>query len=210
MANVFSVSGSINQPSIGGSVKQLAKIGGVVSVSTKSGKELRFLEKENFPEIGSSSILYIATDEDKIYRWESDTTSYVLLSGDVESLINDEIVSTTSTWSSNKLDIIIQNITNVMGGKVEIYKQTTAEWNISHVVSKDKAFYIYTDYQNQNGVNIPGIKIGDGNAYVADLPFVTDWILEGLVTREERNFWNNKVTAYIDPNKSTRLVLSKD
>ena len=38
---------------------------------------------------------------------------------------------------------------------------------------------------------VPGIKIGDGSAYVVDLPFVN-------ITSEQVNFWNNKVNCYLE------------
>ena len=64
--------------------------------------------------------------------------------------------------------------------------------------------YIYSDarsyeeeYTENNEtltrtVYVPGIKIGDGSAYVVDLPFVN-------VTSEQINFWNNKVNCYLEP-----------
>ena len=207
MANVFSVSGGVKNASpISGAIKQISNIGGSVSISSKSGKELRFLLRENFPQNGNIGILYIATDENKIYRWDDER--YIPMSADVEEFINDEIVSQTSTWSSYKISDIIDQINASMNGKAEIYQQTTAQWNLNpSTISKKGAFYIYTDYKNQNGVNIPGIKIGDGNAYVVDLPFVTDWLSDGLVTDEERAFWNNKITAYAE---GKNLVLTKN
>ena len=52
-------------------------------------------------------------------------------------------------------------------------------------------------------INIPRIKIGDGNTYCIDLPFVDEHILNKLenhindsnihVTPQEKNFWNNKI-----------------
>ncbi len=41
-------------------------------------------------------------------------------------------------------------------------------------------------------VYVPGVKIGDGSAYVVDLPFVN-------VTSEQISFWNNKVNCYLEP-----------
>ena len=38
----------------------------------------------------------------------------------------------------------------------------------------------------------PGIKVGDGNAYLADLPIFY------AVTQERKDFWDNKVNAYIE------------
>ena len=70
---------------------------------------------------------------------------------------------------------------------------------------------IYDDYKTityeQNGEtitkNIPGIKIGSGNAYVQDLGFVDEELRSKLiehiedqelhVTLGEKSFWNNKV-----------------
>ena len=60
---------------------------------------------------------------------------------------------------------------------------------------------VYSDRSTIHGVNEPGIKIGDGNAYVADLPFIDDTIQAHInnsaihITTEERNFWNNKLNC---------------
>lgn len=71
---------------------------------------------------------------------------------------------------------------------------------------------IYTDHdsvtdEHGNEIAVPGIKIGDGNAYVADLPFTGDGV-RYLITRElrahtgdtgmhvtpeEKRFWNAKL-----------------
>lgn len=94
----------------------------------------------------------------------------------------------------------------------------TATWNRqAQLVSQIGYIYIYSDYkQDGEGNNIPGIKVGDGNAYLIDLPFSTKLIDEHIadavihITSAERDFWNNKVTCYIDENNITRLVFSKD
>lgn len=67
---------------------------------------------------------------------------------------------------------------------------------------------IYTNYSVVDGVNIPAIKVGDGLAYAADLPFVSDGVRDELlehinnsnihITEEERLFWNNKVRCFMD------------
>ena len=68
---------------------------------------------------------------------------------------------------------------------------------------------IYTDYQTKvidgQAVNIPGIKVGSGNAYVQDLAFVGDLereiILEHIhdagvhVTSAEKLIWSNKLNV---------------
>ena len=89
----------------------------------------------------------------------------------------------------------------------EIFSNTTAGWNSQpQLVSLKDALYVYTDYSNDGGVDIPAFKVGDGTTYVVDLPFS----YTGSVTQEQIEFWNNKVTAFIDPSNPSRLVLSKD
>ena len=54
-----------------------------------------------------------------------------------------------------------------------IHYDTTANWNAQpRLVALPGHIYVYTDYMVVNGVTIPGIKIGDGTAYLIDLPFV--------------------------------------
>ena len=76
--------------------------------------------------------------------------------------------------------------------------------------------YVYTDYKLHDGKYIPGLKVGTGNAYLIDTPFVDQVYAEHVentdihITAEEREFWNNKVTCYIDPLEENRLVFSKN
>jgi hypothetical protein len=91
-----------------------------------------------------------------------------------------------------------------------IQSDTTANWNSQTTLrSVNNCIYVYTDFKTEDGVNIPGFKIGTG-AYLIDIPFVTDWIEDGLVTNAEREFWNNKVTAILDQNNPELLYLTKD
>lgn len=71
---------------------------------------------------------------------------------------------------------------------------------------------IYSNYdqivENNQTKYIPGIKIGDGNAYVVDLPFIDSKLRDQLlghiddstihVTSEEKTFWNNKLNLTLD------------
>lgn len=85
----------------------------------------------------------------------------------------------------------------------EILAKTTAEWNaLPGYVSKSGSIYIYTDYsKDDQSRDIPALKIGDGLAYVVDLPFMAS------VTEADREFWNNKVSAAIHPTDNENLVL---
>lgn len=97
-------------------------------------------------------------------------------------------------------------------GKVK--SATTAEWaQQTSLTSEKDVIYVYTDHQADDGKNIPGIKIGDGLAYVVDLPFVDTIYMKHItdtdihITAEERTKWNKAITADA---KSTdeNLVLS--
>lgn len=68
---------------------------------------------------------------------------------------------------------------------------------------------IYSDYTtiDKDGeiVNVPGIKIGTGNAYVQDLAFVDEYLAKQIADHinnnvlhtnaTEKSFWNNKLNV---------------
>lgn len=82
--------------------------------------------------------------------------------------------------------------------RIQLKRDTTANWTAVHstFIPLEGEVIIYTDYRSEtyddNGVtktrNIPGMKVGTGNAYLGDLPFAT-------VTQEEATFWNNKLNV---------------
>jgi len=98
-----------------------------------------------------------------------------------------------------------------------VHVATTAVWNSTPtIIAMAKHIYVYSDYA---GLDVPGIKIGDGTTYLIDLPFVegndsrlNEHIYNEIihVTSAERAFWNNKVTCYISPVDSEQLVFSKE
>ena len=110
-------------------------------------------------------------------------------------------------------------------GLGNVYYDTTVAWNAQlSLVAERAAIYIYSDYQIYedavgNQTAIAGLKIGDGTSYLIDMPFVTDNMSGALIrhladnvahiTAEERVFWNNKVSAYMDHESTELLVLSK-
>lgn len=91
----------------------------------------------------------------------------------------------------------------------EIVAKTTAEWaQLPNYISKAGSIYIYTDYtHDEEDRDVPAMKIGDGNAYVIDLPFMSGG---SIVTEEEKERWNNKVSAAISPFDNEKLVLYTD
>ena len=103
---------------------------------------------------------------------------------------------------------------SVANARIQLKRDTTAQWNAAvGMIPLKGEVIIYEDHQRitqkVNGVNktitIPGIKIGDGMAYVQDLPFVDDDLRSRLidhidnvdihVTRQEKQFWSNKINV---------------
>ena len=87
-----------------------------------------------------------------------------------------------------------------------VISDTTANWTSkTSLISKKNVIYVYTDYKtNDDGKYIPGIKVGDGLAYVVDLPFIDELMWDHIndkdihVTLMDKIFWNNKNRAYAD------------
>lgn len=71
-----------------------------------------------------------------------------------------------------------------------VVTMTTEEWaGRKNLVSQEGALYIYSDYYTDgDGKTHAGLKVGDGKAYVVDLPFVAgdgaDAIAEHMADRE--------------------------
>lgn len=85
----------------------------------------------------------------------------------------------------------------------QVLFDTTANWDAQATLqSQANTLYVYTDYQTVNNQNVAGIKVGDGNAYLIDLPFTDTVAMNHIsdttrhITQAEREFWNNKVSAY--------------
>lgn len=100
----------------------------------------------------------------------------------------------------------------------QILSDTTAGWNLKPGLKAQlNTIYVYTDYQTvtEGGVTkfVPGIKVGDGMAYLIDIPFTDKVMVDHIndhsvhVSQSEKDFWNNKVSAfYLDGT----LILTTD
>lgn len=101
----------------------------------------------------------------------------------------------------------LQDYLNVNLNKQVLFN-TTAAWDAQvQLQSQANTLYIYTDHQvDSEGNVIAGIKVGDGNAYLIDMPFTDSAIMEHIsdnvrhISAEERVFWNNKVSCYLADN----------
>lgn len=88
----------------------------------------------------------------------------------------------------------------------EILYNTVEGWNSqTTLVSAPQTMYVYTDYEiDGDGNHIAGYKIGDGNAYLIDLPFYS------TVTLEQKASWDNKVRCFINPLDPENLIFTED
>lgn len=133
-----------------------------------------------------------------------------------ESVRVRDLTTSTTLYSTDKVMIIgsedehlvtMQTLQDYLNAhlKKQILFNTTAAWNAQGLlVSEPDTLYIYTDHQiDSQGNKIAGIKVGDGNAYLIDMPFTDEVIMEHIndnvrhITAAERAFWNNKVSCYL-------------
>lgn len=100
--------------------------------------------------------------------------------------------------------------------RIKSKHDTTANWNAAvGFIPLSGEIIIYDDYETKQievnvdnelvtqTINIPNIKIGTGNAYVQDLPFVDDDLRHRLlahindtdvhVTLNDKAYWSNKI-----------------
>ena len=123
--------------------------------------------------------------------------------------IDSEISSTSVNPLENRAihRAIAQAVESMQVHRPEIYFDTVTGWAAkSGLVGQANTIYIYTDYQRDENDNpIACIKVGDGNAYLIDAPFLDTIYLELVndtdihITAAEREFWNNKVRCYYSP-----------
>lgn len=101
-----------------------------------------------------------------------------------------------------------------------VHIDTTANWDLqSSLVSQKGHIYVYTDYETVDGVVIPAVKIGDGNAYLKDMPFV-DGNATSLrkhinnttvhVTSQEKLFWNEKMRCFVSQGTPETLIFTTE
>lgn len=83
---------------------------------------------------------------------------------------------------------------------------------------------VYTDYEvvpsDRGPITVPNFKVGNGNVYLTDLPFVDVGLRYELnnhinnnvihITQEEREFWNNKINCIDTEISDDLLIFTRD
>lgn len=108
-----------------------------------------------------------------------------------------------------------------------VSENTTEGWSANpQYLPKAGEICIYTDYMTVKDdlgrdITFPGIKVGDGNSYLVDMPFVgaeTRYLIINAIrehesntqihiTQNEREFWNNKLNYDI---AGDELILTRN
>lgn len=145
---------------------------------------------------------------------EDNETTGELYLGDKLICSSVTIDSTLSPTSTNPVEN--RAVYQALQSKGDVEVDTTAGWNARRgLISVKDTIYIYTDYkQDEQGRDIPGLKVGDGMAQVVDLPFSDKLLYEHIddmerhITNDERLFWNNKVRCYISVDDESNLIFT--
>lgn len=92
---------------------------------------------------------------------------------------------------------------NFLNSFSKTYYGTVDSWaSQRELISEKNVLYVYTDYYEFDGKQLPAFKLGDGSAYLIDLP-VLDAMIDAKIeahmadtvchiTQEEREYWNAK------------------
>ena len=117
------------------------------------------------------------------------------------------------TTVQNELEILQQA---VIASGAKIYYGTSAYWaSKPTLVSEQGSFYVYSDYFNYGDQAIPGIKIGDGLAYVVSLPFTDKMMVDHMMdstihlSSADRKKLDDSVCAVMSTVDDENLILYK-
>lgn len=116
-------------------------------------------------------------------------------------------VNVQANWTEENIesDAYIQNKPQIF----LLLAKTTAEWNADPLyIANANTIYVYTDYDQEGGVDIPALKIGVNNMYLKNIPFTAGTSI--VITPADIERWNDKVTAFVDPDNHELLVFSKE
>ena len=132
--------------------------------------------------------MYLTVDDGKVYI-DTDQTRIA---------VNPSLTASDIAYNDSTVAIILSSL---LGSSASIEVNTTSYWSTYSEASKNKTFYVYLDGYTIDGHNVPRIKLGDGNAYVADLPFLDEKMANHIddsnihTSLAEKAFWGTKLTC---------------
>lgn len=174
----------------------------------RKGRKLMALFKvfrgvsKDLPSVIHSGYAYLTTDDGKFYI---DTTDRrILINPDTSSA--DKIAYLRDGVMTDVGAVLDELLSDTSTAFIEIH--TTSEWEAEagRDISKRGTIYVYSDgYTMQDDTQVPRLKIGDGLAYISDLPFFDDQLRQELmdhidnidihVTLAEKRAWWNKLNV---------------
>lgn len=117
-----------------------------------------------------------------------------------KSDIDSKLSKTSKNPVQNK--VIYKALEDAEIASRNIKHDTTEGWNSQpKLIAEEGVIYIYNDYKILDGKPIAGIKVGDGKAYLIDIPFTDELLYEHIddvdkhVSEQDRIFWNNKLNV---------------
>ena len=156
--------------------------------------ELLTIDNSNLQDISNNNLSVRAQGES--VRVRDLTTSSIIFPNESIMVVG----------ASNEHLVTIQTLQDYLNANLDkqVLFNTTDGWDVQlRPQSEPNTLYIYTDHQiDSQGNKIAGIKVGDGNAYVCDLPFIDAICTEHManttihVTASDRTRWDEKVRCY--------------
>lgn len=182
-------------------VEQLSNGNYLISITDKNGTttaEIPYPSIQNIDNLVDEYLNNRSVIQDFIREYNNSQESRQL----IKELILDA-VSDLQAEVNNLKELIKSIKVNNLAFKVD----TKENWDAQRdLVSDANTVYFYRNFKtiqldNNTFQNIPGIKLGDGSAFLIDLPFISDptpfWdhINDQVrhITDAERMYWNDKV-----------------
>ena len=177
-----------------------------------------FGETFKVPYVGVDAKGHVTTASDHTVTLPTETSSIGTISVDGTSIAAGSAGDTLSLTSGANITLTPDavNKTINIASASSIVSGTTSYWQThGNVVSTKDVLYVYTDWKkNSSNQDIPGIKVGDGLAYIVDLPFTDElWaahVMDTLlhVSASDRTNWDSKVRCYMDSTDLEKLVFT--
>ena len=188
--------------------------------------------------MAGSSYVYIKIDRNPVQNSDIESQSEYpdLLEAVQKAESAAQAAEDTAESISDSLQQIATNTADIAELKqaiinAKIFYDTKANWDAQPTLrTESNTIYVYTDAFTYNDgskdVQVAGIKIGDGNAYLIDKAFITDYLANQIlqlysqlqthindntrhITAEERTKWNNKANyEVLDINET--LILNRN
>ena len=149
-------------------------------------KELIFKSRYELPANGDSNILYICTDENSIYRFDSQTNSYACIGK------NSSVYTGTTEYWDSQSDLIGK------AGFIYIYEDYS---NINGIpvpnikIGDGKAYLIDSPFVTASVEDMINTHIFDDAVHVSE---------------EDRAAWGDKIRCYIAPDDPENIIFTQE